>query len=442
MSKACVRGLMLTAVMLGGIAPTYAQTMQDTLTSAYWNNPGFQSERTAVDIADEQVAFARGARKPNVTISGGVNAQTQSSDRGFGLDLGETLLLQGQIEATYPIYTGGRLDAGLKQAELGRDASVFGFDFALQSLLLNALQAHIDVRLSAEELRIRQINSNRLKQQRDAAQERFDVGVVTRTDVAQAEARYQAAEAGAAQAEAGLIRAKAVYQQVVGAAANMPAPPPAAPGLPATLDEAFEIALSNNPQLKQAEKGVDAAKQALLAARGVLKPEIALRATGGFQDGHWENQFRDSNAIVGVQGSLPIYRGGQLKSDIRRAALEVERSKLTVDSARNQVVANVSQSWANLKASKESVRASQLEIRASEVALEGAEIELEVGLRTTLDLLDQEQELLEAQLRLVQTRRNEYLAAHQLLFSMGKMTPETLGVNLPLSNPENYRTVK
>jgi outer membrane protein len=288
-------------------------------------------------------------------------------------------------------------------------------------------------------VRIRANNVEVLTRQLQAARDRFEVGEITRTDVAQAEARLSAGEAGLAGARAQLEASRANYAQVVGASPGSLTPPPPAPALPEAFDVAVETALAANPDYLRLKAAERAAVQQVRIDQSSLLPSVSVvgRADRAFDQGIRGAESEGLSATAQV--SVPLFDAGILRSRVRQSKTVLDRARSQTEETRRAVVANVSDAWNGHTAARRQVEASRKQESAAKLALEGAEQELQVGLRTTLDVLNAQQEFLEAQLAVVSAERNAYVAAHALLQSVGALDAQTLGVNAPLYDPNEHK---
>jgi outer membrane protein len=420
-----------------GAMPAAAQAGQDTLAdavaSAISNNPTLMAQRSTRGVADETLEQARAQMRPQIGLNGSYGTQTLEFGRTFNTPAGNFPLDGSQeratagLEARQSIYSGGSLSAQRDQAQAGVDAAEANLRDAEQELILSVVTAYVDVRRAEEVVQIRETNVNSLGQQVQAARDRFDVGEVTRTDVAQAEARKAGSESDLAAARAELSAARATYEQVVGRSPVQLAPPPPAPELPPTVEQAIDLARSNNLQLVSARAQEVAAEKGIDIAKGSLRPRVGIVGSAGVQESYQDQTFRDTNLGLTAELSIPLYQGGLLNSRTRQARLESDRARYGRMSVEREVTAQVTSAWHTVIAAREAATASEAQVAAAEVALEGAEQELAVGTRITLDVLDQERELLEAQLGRVNAQRAYYLATHRLLAAIGRLRPGIIG---------------
>lgn len=429
--------ILAALILMGSVStPALAQaqanqeTLGDAVDAAITNNPSLMAERKARAAADETLAQAEAGMGPQIGLQGSANTQFQEFGRTFSTPSG-TYPLDGSsqrasigIEARQSLWSGGSLTAQRDLARAGVDESQARLIGVEQELVLNVVTVFMDVRYAESELAIRETNVDALREQVRAAKDRFEVGEVTRTDVAQAEAREAAAQAELAAARSRLARVRAVYEQVVGLPPVQLAAPPSAPALPSTLEQALAIARTANPNIVaakarevQGERGVDVAK-------GRMGPRLDLVGTAGLVETYQDDSFRDSNFVAGVELSWPLFDSGLLQSRTRGAQLESDRARYERMAIERQITAQVTSAWHQVVAVREEIRASQSQVAAAEIALEGAQQELAVGERITLDVLDQEQELLEARLGLIAAERAAHVATHELLAAMGDLKPE------------------
>lgn len=402
----------------------WAQTLDQTISASLANDPTLARAMVDVDIANARIRGAESARRFQVTATGSSVLQSVGTNRNFALDIGETVVAQGQIEATLPLYTGGRIEAGIEQARAGRDAAMMGVSAEEQAVILAAISAHLRLRQTEEVVRIRLRNVERLAEQRQAATDRFEIGVITRTDVSLSEARFRAAEAGLALAEAERAGALADYVALTGFEPEALAPPGKPPELPESYDAALNILMVQNPTLKQLAAAERAATEAMRVAEAEKKPQISAFGSAALQEGRWDNDFRDTTATIGARASVPLYTGGRIEASIDEARATRDRARLSQRVAELQLTASLARAWSGYDAAQKGLVASSREVDASKIALEGAEVELEVGLRTTLDLLDQEQDLLEAELRLAEARVRVYESAAQIMALIGGLNDQ------------------
>lgn len=417
--------------------PALAQASRDTLAeavdSAISNNPTLMAERKTRGVADEALNQAKAQMGPQVSLTGSygtqnlqIGRQVTTASGAFPED-GVNQRATVGLEARQSLWSGGSLTAQAERARAGVNASQARLMNVEQQMILSVVAAFVDVRRADREVEIRETNVESLRQQVKAAKDRFDVGEVTRTDVSQAQSQAAASEAEFAKSKAALARARAVYEQVVGRPPVQLAEPPAAPALPGTLDEALAEARAANPILLEARAQETQGERAVDVARGSLSPQFDLVGSAGLTDTRYDQSFQDTNVGVVAEFRWPLFSGGLLESRTRGAQLDADRARYQRMAAERQVTAETTTAWHQVISAREAITASTSRVAAAEVALEGAMQELAVGTRITLDVLDQERELLEARLGQVDAERQAYIATHELLASMGRLKPESIG---------------
>lgn len=426
-----IPALAIPALAFPAMAQPNRDTLAEAVSSAIANNPTLMAERSARGIADETLEQARAAMRPQIGFNGSVGSQDLEFGRTVNTPAGNFPLGGWQdratagLEARQTLYAGGGLAAQRDQAMAGVDAASAELRQAEQTVILSVVEVFLDVRRAEQEVAFRQTNLESLDQQVRAASDRFDAGDVTRTDVAQAEARRAAARSDLAASRSRLEDARATYEQIVGRAPVQLAAPPPAPPLPATLEQAVSTSKGLNSRLVAARAREIAAEQGIDIAKAGLRPRLAIVGNGGLQETYQDRTFRDTNLGVFAELSIPLYQGGLLSSRTRSARLESDRARYGRMAIEREVTAEVTSAWHAVIATREAIAASEVRVASAELALEGARQELLVGTRITLDVLDQEREFLEAQLGLVDAERAAYLAAHNLLRATGQ-----LGMNL------------
>jgi len=446
--RTAISGIGLLA-MLSAAPMAGAETFQEALISVYNSNPRLQAERARVREVDENYIQARAQGRLTATASGSYG-YTNARSLGASFFPGaapQSTFAEGdpkavQLQVIQPLYQGGRVKALKKQAKSSILAAREGLRNAEQSIFLSAANAYVDVIRDEETARIRRNNVMVLSRQQLAAKDRFDVGEGTRTDIAQAQSRQAAAESGLAQAEAQLQASRASYARIIG---HPPVALQAVPQfeLPPSLQLAIALARENNPQLLAAYFNEEAAISAIDVAKSASRPTISLNGTASAARDQILGFSEADQAAISAQISIPIFAGGLNKSRVRQAkhaktrlAFEVRDTELAIDQT-------VTQIWAQLDAARLSLRASRQQVTAAEVAFEGVDLEQKVGTRTTLDVLDAEQEVLNAKLSVVEAERNLNAATFQLLTTLGVF--DTEGIRLPVETydpSENFEAVK
>lgn len=424
------------------VAPAQADTLQEALRAANSTNPQLAVQRTQAEIAQEQLIAARGARLPTIEGNAQYGPERVATNRSLVLDVGGRQIASASVQAVQPIYAGGRILAEIRSARAGIDATDAELEIVRQDTFLQTVTAYVDVQRDRETLAIRQGSVDLLDEQFRAAKDRFEVGEITRTDVALAEARLESARANYALAESQIEGSSATYAFLVGYEPGELAEAPELNTLPQSFEEALEIALAHNPDIIAAEHNERVAKEQIETARSRLRPEVnvvgsaAIQATlnqpdtaaSPFGPGGPTPNFLDRNFSAFAQARVPIYQGGIARAQVRSAKLQRSQARLQIETMRRQTVAQIATAWHGYGAAVIGIEASKRGVIAAEIAYEGGTEELAVGVRTTLDVLDQEQDLLEARLGVIEAERDAYVAGHQLLRAMGQLTVTRLGL--------------
>ena len=434
----------LGAVLVAlGAGAARGETLADALALAYQTNPVLQGQRATQRALDETYVQARAGYNPTASVQGVVTTDTnnQTFATSTGTIPGQSQISGATLTVTQPIYTGGLVASEVNAADADVLAGREGLRQVEQTVLQAVIGAYVGVRRDQESLAIAQENATVLKRQLDEAQARFQVGEITRTDVAQTQARLAAAQAQLSTAQAQLTVSRADYDQVVGQNPGDLAPEPSlAKLLPPTVDQAFDGAEHNNPQIRQADFAEQAAAARVAAAKAQTRPTVALRAAAGYQGGNlglaspFANYTHDVNASAVV--TFPLFTGGLTSSQIRQAAERDNVARIAVETVRRQALQQVAQAWSLLLGARANLVANEEQVRATSIAFEGTRQEAQVGLRTTLDVLNAEQELRNAQLALVNARHDEYVAAAAVLVAMGALYVQDLASGVPAYDPK------
>jgi outer membrane protein len=425
-----LRSLMLAgAVALVTVAPAQAETLRDALSAAYENNPTLTAARSGQRITDEGVPIARADGLPSVSTQIGYDEVLKQPSNSF-FSPGRTLSAQGQLSV--PIYQGGIVRNSVRAAEArvdGGQASLRGTEATIFS---QVTAAYMDVLRDEAVVALNRNNVNVLGVNLQATRDRFDIGDLTRTDVAQSESRLALAQGNLQAAEARLIGSRESYIRLVGNVPGDLAPPPPLPGLPASTDVAVETALAENPDLEAAQIEARASGFDVRAARGTRMPRLSATTSGGYSDflGSVPATVAQTqtSASAGLTLSIPIFQGGRPAARVRQAQARESQALEQVIGAERSVIAQTRAAYASWQASLAVIRSSQIAVDAGKLSLEGVRAENSVGTRTILDILNAEQELLNAQVQLVTARRDAYVAGFSLLAAMGRAEAEDLGI--------------
>lgn len=403
----------------------WTQSLTDTLIAAYRSSGLIEQNRALLRVADEDVAQAVSALRPILNWAAGASYDdpTLTSDSPSG-SLGVT--------AEMLLFDFGTSRLAVDAAKESVLATREALKSVEQDVLLRAVAAHLNVRRESAFVGLRQNNVRLITQQLRAARDRFEVGEVTRTDVSIAEARLAAARSGLAAAEGSLAQAIEEYRAVTETEPRNVQAPPRPPATAATLAAAKAVAVERHPDLRQAQRNVTAAELGIMIAEGGLRPRLTGNASVSVTD---EGNDRSS---VGINLGGPIYRGGRITSQVRQAQAQRDAARGSLHTTGLAIQQNVGNAWADLAVAGASFAASEQEVRAARLALRGAREEFNVGARTTLDVLDLEQELLDAETNRVSAAIDRSFAAYQLLSSMGLLSVEHLNLGIATYDPAAY----
>jgi outer membrane protein len=423
-----------------------ADTLREALVSTYNANPTLTGQRETLKSSDAGVAIARAAGRPQVSATDGVTRDLTRSGR-FDVGGSKGPFITGGVDLSYPLFQGGTVRNNVEAAKTRVEAGRATLRAVEGDVFTEAVAAYMDV---IRDRAIVELNNNNVKvldTNLQAARDRFEIGDVTRTDVAQSEARLSLQRSELLDAQARLTTSEENYRRVIGKRPDALQPPPPLPPFPATADQAVQIALANNPDLIAVTRQAEAANYDVRSVRGTRLPTVSAVASGDYANtisGDTQGIPRSGTATsIGVQGRIPLYQGGLPAARIRQAqALEGETLERRIATER-AVVATTRSAFATYKAATDAIASNHVAVSANELALEGARAENSVGTRTILDVLNAEQELLNAQVLLVTARRDQYVAGFQLLNAMGQAEADDLGLEGgPLYDPlGNYRRV-
>ncbi len=446
-NKKIVRKLasgMLAAALLLGILPQQvsAETLRQALKTAYINNPNLRAERARQRATDEGVSQALSGWRPNVSVSSDAGRTSTSSNPSFGRKSNNPY--GASVSLVQPLFRGFRTINGTKQAEANVQAGRQALLSVEQNTLFDAVTAYMDVLRDQSVVKLQAKNVEVLTQQLKAEQARFRVGEVTRTDVAQSQARRAGSISTLAQARANLASSRAVYGRVIGTrATSLRYPPSIRKILPRTLSRALKIGKLKNPQLLAASFSEISARRAVEVVKGELYPNLSLEATYSYRRNPSSTTRRTETASLIGRLSIPLYQSGNVYSRVRQAKQSASQRRLLTLDAERTVISSVISSWEQLQALRAQIVSDRAQVKANVLALQGVRQEALVGSRTTLDVLDAEQELLNSNVTLVRSRRNEVVASYQLLSSVGLLTAESLKLRVNSYNPtSNYNRVR
>jgi outer membrane protein len=441
-----------------------AETLGDAIAMAYESNPTLQGQRASLRALDETYEQAEAGYRPSANLQAVVTTdknnytgtqrplpgqsqpviQGQSQTSGFALGLNQ------------PLYTGGRVATQVSAAEASILAGRETLRGTEETTLRNVITAYLDVRRDQQFVAILEADEKLLLSQQTEAHARFAVGEITRTDVAETEARVAAAHVQLEAARAQLANSRAEYASVVGQSPGALAPePPLAVHLPPTLEAAFDWAERNSPVIRQADFTEQSSAAKVAAAKADTRPTLALQATAGYSGGTFASIFPPASGLgtpfrnfsydvtASAVLTIPMFTGGLTSSRIRQAAEADNADRIGIEAARREVMLAVSQAWNALNGARASLPADEAQVKAANLAYEGARQESRVGLRSTLDVLINEENLSTAQLSLVGARHDEYVAAAALLAATGALFPRDFAPETQIYDPKaNFARVR
>lgn len=416
-----------------------AETVFEALSEAYRSNPDLQAQRAYLRSVDENVAIAKSGFRPNINLTG----QYNNSNTNSSLNPNEEGSASHTLAATIsqPIFNGFSTVNSVKSADSAVRSEQYNLFNYEQTIFLNASEAYLNVVRDKAIVDLQKNNEKLLKKQLEETTERFNVGELTRTDVAQAKSSYSQAVASRISAEGALQVSKAVYKQVIGKdPQSLSEPDNIHTFLPATFDKALSYTLDNNFAILQAKKALEAKEYAVKASYGALAPSMA--ATGSVSKSksnpkhHGDSSGTVDDVSLGLNATIPLYDAGENRAKIRQGKYAKWQAQEQVLSARRSAVSAITSSWESMVTYDARIKALVDQVAANEIALEGVKKEESLGNRTVLDVLDAFQTLLNSQVEVVKARREYYLSAMQVMQAMGKLTAENLKLNVELYHPK------
>lgn len=405
-----------------------AESLADALATAITNSPDLNTQRAAVRGLDESVAQARAGYRP--TVTGSASAAARYSNSSEATKSTQRLPLSVGATVSQSLYDGGQtanaVDGAIATVKSGR----FTLLNTEQTVLLNAVTAYARVLEAQRNVSLARNNLEVNRQTLQAARDRLDVGLVPPTDVAQAEAAEAESRANLSVQEGVLAQRVQDYIRFVGAAPANLEPLPTLPELPRSLEEANQIAEKNHPSILAARSDVEAASFAVREAMGALMPQVDLTANVS-QDVNNQTKSSDQfSSSAAIEVTVPFYQGGALRSRVRQAQASASQARAQLGVTSREVRLAVGNAWANLVSARASITANEAQVRAQQVAFEGVREEANVGTRSTLDVLESEQDKLDAQVALVGARTDLYVNAYSLLAQTGLLTVAKLGLDV------------
>jgi TolC family type I secretion outer membrane protein len=404
--------------------PGAAETLEDALVRAYTGNPVLLAARARLRGVDEEIAQAISGWLPTISVSSDVGKRRSNTTGGSSSSAGS----QNRTPRTSSFTIDQNLFAGLqtvaqtRQAEREIEAERARLMRTEQTVMLDAATAYMDVVRDQAVLKLNINNEKVLRRQLEAARDRFEVGEVTRTDVAQAESRLAGATADRIGSEGALTSSQASYRRQTGVAAGRLKPAAPLTGLPMSEAEAVKLARVNNPTVFAARFDEEAARAAVDVAKADLYPTFDIEGEISRADQTSGRNSRSDRAEITATLKLPLYQAGNVHSKVRQAKQTVAEERGNVEAAIRAAEESATQAWDALQTARARIKAFTAQVRASTIALEGVQQEARVGSRTVLDVLDAEQELLDASVDLARVQRDEVVASFRLRAAVGTLT--------------------
>jgi outer membrane protein len=440
------------ALVLAPAGAASADTIESALVRAYQNNPQLNAQRASVRAVDETVPQALSGYRPRVAITGSYGHQYSEQTSISRTILGTTQsTINGEHNPasvggtiTQNVFNGFQTSNRTRAAESQVSSAREGLRVLEQTVLLQAATAYMDYLRDAAIVEVQRNNIRVLDQTLKQVQDRFSVGEVTRTDVAQSEAQLAAGRSQLLVAEANLNTTRANFRRIVGNEPSGLAPGrPVDRFLPATLPAAVEIGMMENPNVTAAMYGIDVSFLNVKVAEGALFPTVNLVASVQQAYDTTLVLARNFSASAAAQISIPVYQGGTEYSLIRQTKETLAQQRLVLDQVRDQTRATITQAWGQFQAARGQITAAQAQVRASETALNGVREEARVGQRTTLDVLNAQQALVNARVNIVTAQHDRIVASYSVLAAIGRLSPKVLGLGTTVYDPSvHYHQVR
>ncbi len=442
-SRLVAAAVAAVGLIAGSVPPAGAQTLAEALAAAYASNPTLRAARAGLRAANERVPQALSNWRPDIRVTGSVGKQRIDSESSSTSIDDRTTPLEATAEVSQPLYRGGRTEAATQSAENEVRAERSALVSVEQDVLLRAATAYMDVWRDQAVLELNISNERVLQRQLEATQDRFTVGEVTRTDIAQAETRLAVAQAERIAAEGTLSSSRAVYEEVIGSTPGTLQAPPQLEGLPAKLDEVVTLAVSRNPDVLAASFAEKAARRRVRELLGELLPTVEINASLSRAEETTQRDSDTERARVVAEVTVPLYQQGAVSSRVREAKQITNQRRIEIEETRRRTEQEAISAWQALQTAQAQIRSFEAGVRAAEIALEGVRQENAVGARTILDILDAEQELLDSKVNLVRAQRDDIVAGFRVLASVGRLTVRDLGLPVDVYDPEiDYRNVR
>jgi outer membrane protein len=438
--RSIITAFSLAAGLLAYATIASAETLEQALTEAYSNNPTLNAQRAALRSIDENVPKALSGYRPTISATGNTGIETLETRSTTTGKKSSTLQPSGAaVTLDQNLFTGFRTLNQTRTAESQVWQARETLRNAEQTVLLNAVTAYMNVLRDEALVELQKQNQQALREQLRATRDRFEVGEVTRTDVALSEASVAASQSGLIQAQSNLATSKAIYRQTIGHDPGKLQPGrPIEHLLPKSIDMVLETGLAQHPTILASAYAVDIATLQVKIAEGALLPVLAAQASVSRDVNSTPGLKRQDEARGSVNLTVPIYQGGAEYAAVRQAKESLGEARIQLDVTRDQIRAQIVQFWTLLDAAKASIEAAQSQVRANQTALSGVTEEYKVGQRTILDVLTARSQLVTAQSNLVTAQRDRVVASFSVLSSFGRLDAETLGLQVAVYDPQEH----
>ncbi len=430
--------LMLVVGAVSAVPSARAETLAQALAAAYASNPRLKAERARLKASDEEVPRAKSGYRPRITGSADAGVEHLNTSPPAPTD-GKNEPRGYSIQLTQPLFEGGRTASAVLEAEANVRAARETLRSVEQSVLSDAVTAYMDVIQNRAIVRLREKNVSVLTRELRATRDRFRVGEATRTDVAQARARRAGAVSGLDLAKANLRASRAAFERVIGHLPDgLTEPRPRDDLLPMSLEEALAIAQRENPDVVAAAFRERAARHAVDKVFGEFLPQVNFEAE--YRRRYNPSRLTRESETARFTGrvTVPLYQGGEVSARVRQAQRTRESRFQDLENARAKARADTASAWASLVSARAKLQSDRIQVAASRTALAGVRAEYQQGQRTLLDVLDAEQELLDAEVQLTTTRRDLVVASYRVLAAIGRLTAADLGLPVELYDHEVY----
>ena len=436
-----------------GPAPVLADTIEAALVRAYQNNPQLNAQRASVRSTDENVPQALSGYRPKVALTASLGYQYTDINSTQGGTA--TQLVRTEIHGTDPpraagltvtqtLFNGNQTANKTRAAESQVSGAREGLRVLEQSVLLSAASIYMDYLRDAAIVEVQRSNTRVLEQTLKQTQDRFNVGEVTRTDVAQSEAQLAAGKTQQLTAESNLTTTRSNFRRIIGNEPSQLAPgSPVDRFLPGSLPGAVDLSLVENPNVTAAMYGIDVNFLQVKINEGALLPTVTVQAAVQQAYEQTMTTYRSFGASAIAQVSVPLYQGGAEYSLIRQSKENLAQQRLNLELTRDQTRANTVTAWGQLVAGKAQVASAQAQVTASEIALNGVREEAKAGQRTTLDVLNAQQALVNARVALVTAQHDRVVASYAVLNAVGRLSPQVLKLATTTYDPSvHYQQVR